>query len=80
MRGLKPKHDGEAAKDSVASFTDAWIETCRDTKSCTCQRVASFTDAWIETTLYKKKSISKVVASFTDAWIETSNHLPGWYC
>ena len=33
----------------VASFTDAWIETCAEWYLCGGQYVASFTDAWIET-------------------------------
>ena len=33
----------------VASFTDAWIETCRHVRLLSLSRVASFTDAWIET-------------------------------
>ena len=37
------------AYKNVASFTDAWIETCDDGKKIECQFVASFTDAWIET-------------------------------
>ena len=34
---------------SVASFTDAWIETPLEAQSGTLNVVASFTDAWIET-------------------------------
>ena len=37
-------------KHGVASFTDAWIETCdRTAKWSYIDSVASFTDAWIET-------------------------------
>ena len=35
---------------SVASFTDAWIETFEQTMKQLQIPVASFTDAWIETT------------------------------
>ena len=34
---------------SVASFTDAWIETGSVTVQGSDKDVASFTDAWIET-------------------------------
>ena len=34
---------------TVASFTDAWIETIRTIAKCVSEYVASFTDAWIET-------------------------------
>ena len=33
----------------VASFTDAWIETCSTEETYQSSLVASFTDAWIET-------------------------------
>ena len=50
MRGLK---QGSRARShcrySVASFTDAWIETIRKEIYLTICAVASFTDAWIET-------------------------------
>ena len=36
-------------KHGVASFTDAWIETCCTGCFRRCEQVASFTDAWIET-------------------------------
>ena len=42
--------DGEKwNKLQVASFTDAWIETCNQPLSNSRVKVASFTDAWIET-------------------------------
>ena len=56
---------------SVASFTDAWIETTAHKKAKTKNPVASFTDAWIETALMSRKKDTLSVASFTDAWIET---------
>ena len=34
---------------TVASFTDAWIETIKVKETGTAEHVASFTDAWIET-------------------------------
>ena len=34
---------------SVASFTDAWIETETWSRTANLDAVASFTDAWIET-------------------------------
>ena len=34
---------------TVASFTDAWIETPADDDAGNITKVASFTDAWIET-------------------------------
>ena len=37
-------------KHGVASFTDAWIETCTLSSQQGEEMVASFTDAWIETT------------------------------
>ena len=50
MRGLKPRRKPYRSKiDTVASFTDAWIETICSTVDMLCQTVASFTDAWIET-------------------------------
>ena len=36
-------------KHGVASFTDAWIETCYRESYWQAKNVASFTDAWIET-------------------------------
>ena len=36
-------------KHGVASFTDAWIETLKYSRSFIQLPVASFTDAWIET-------------------------------
>ena len=36
-------------KHGVASFTDAWIETCMFGSIPSKRFVASFTDAWIET-------------------------------
>ena len=55
----------------VASFTDAWIETCIDRKEYWKENVASFTDAWIETDNKDLFYYLVFVASFTDAWIET---------
>ena len=55
----------------VASFTDAWIETCWENGDKTKMRVASFTDAWIETYRRALYPLRRNVASFTDAWIET---------
>ena len=50
MRGLK-LHGSRSTHNwtSVASFTDAWIETAVLEKSMKPEVVASFTDAWIET-------------------------------
>ena len=45
----------------VASFTDAWIETCRYCSCQYCRRVASFTDAWIET--FTRRSCEKNTTS-----------------
>ena len=56
---------------SVASFTDAWIETGITGVKTRWWGVASFTDAWIETTVHKHTGLLGYVASFTDAWIET---------
>ena len=42
-------------KHGVASFTDAWIETCKPALNSTLIFVASFTDAWIETGLKESK-------------------------
>ena len=56
---------------SVASFTDAWIETDEVVVSGLSVTVASFTDAWIETLLSAQQWHAFDVASFTDAWIET---------
>ena len=36
-------------RSSVASFTDAWIETSNKEINVDARGVASFTDAWIET-------------------------------
>ena len=49
MRGLKHVNMSVALILSVASFTDAWIETLPAHRSCKNHPVASFTDAWIET-------------------------------
>ena len=49
MRGLKPMPLSILSNCSVASFTDAWIETPICPESRRRARVASFTDAWIET-------------------------------
>ena len=40
---------GEGSQSEVASFTDAWIETLKYSRSFIQLPVASFTDAWIET-------------------------------
>ena len=56
---------------SVASFTDAWIETYQNHFKWYRYYVASFTDAWIETDAFKTAAQMVNVASFTDAWIET---------
>ena len=60
-----------ACKMSVASFTDAWIETGGRQIFCLRHSVASFTDAWIETANVHRRKGMIDVASFTDAWIET---------
>ena len=50
MRGLKPLTILIlSTTPPVASFTDAWIETCDDFILHHVKQVASFTDAWIET-------------------------------
>ena len=50
MRGLKQQLYRLYPMDCfVASFTDAWIETCILRRREHCHGVASFTDAWIET-------------------------------
>ena len=73
MRGLKHfSLDREHHRHEVASFTDAWIETCFYPWNNFILRVASFTDAWIETRDGLLKISSFRVASFTDAWIETT--------
>ena len=41
-------------KHGVASFTDAWIETCQSARVFSQCHVASFTDAWIETIKVKE--------------------------
>ena len=56
---------------TVASFTDAWIETVGIDVLDRVAKVASFTDAWIETRQRYSGHHSCYVASFTDAWIET---------
>ena len=38
-------------RESVASFTDAWIETLKVRITGVLEHVASFTDAWIETSI-----------------------------
>ena len=49
MRGLKPRPSMDSHRQNqVASFTDAWIETCAAMAPFGVY-VASFTDAWIET-------------------------------
>ena len=50
MRGLKLKAQvSETWSRTVASFTDAWIETVSMIARTAKALVASFTDAWIET-------------------------------
>ena len=50
MRGLKQSLGGLMGESaSVASFTDAWIETETWSRTANLDAVASFTDAWIET-------------------------------
>ena len=58
---------------TVASFTDAWIETGSYCLSYPLHTVASFTDAWIETLNIISTFSLVSVASFTDAWIETTD-------
>ena len=53
MRGLKRKWKmGRRKRQTVASFTDAWIETFIEKNIEATKEVASFTDAWIETMTY----------------------------
>ena len=71
MRGLKPALGTCLSLVGVASFTDAWIETC-------CTR---HTLVYVESHLLQMRGLKplltpypnneKSVASFTDAWIET---------
>ena len=70
MRGLKLCEEGQLHPASVASFTDAWIET-QTVEVGEMFQVASFTDAWIETRRWCIETLWPWVASFTDAWIET---------
>ena len=50
MRGLKQGAAyAKTLAETVASFTDAWIETIKVKETGTAEHVASFTDAWIET-------------------------------
>ena len=49
MRGLKLTIEQKRIITSVASFTDAWIETVTEVSDKILGQVASFTDAWIET-------------------------------
>ena len=58
-------------KHGVASFTDAWIETLKYSRSFIQLPVASFTDAWIETINDFRNVNAYQVAYFTDEWIET---------
>lgn len=52
MRGLKQtKEVRESQRAYVASFTDAWIETCRESGWRASAGVASFTDVWVETSI-----------------------------
>ena len=74
MRGLKPGIGSVTAKQIVASFTDAWIETAVVDGRGLCPYVASFTDAWIETLHTCLTWVIAPVASFTDAWIETATN------
>ena len=59
MRGLKPRKRKGTNLKSVASFTDAWIETPKAPATPVVGGVASFTDAWIETE-QKSKLISEI--------------------
>ena len=72
MRGLKRRKKVRLPPLIVASFTDAWIETCYHGDRNYWLRVASFTDAWIETFENAPELGKEFVASFTDAWIETN--------
>ena len=49
MRGLKLEALPVVDRVTVASFTDAWIETTVPKRAVPPLVVASFTDAWIET-------------------------------
>ena len=78
MRGLKRDvRRWYYRRESVASFTDAWIETRQQNRRPHLQKVASFTDAWIETLFEQCAQQLYRVASFTDAWIETLTLI--WY-
>ena len=72
MRGLKRLPLYGSFNSTVASFTDAWIETILNKMTEKVLMVASFTDAWIETNRGGGIGSAYIVASFTDAWIETS--------
>ena len=49
---------------TVASFTDAWIETGLSVTPSDIERVASFTDAWIETTCVFWASVRRICRIF----------------
>ena len=55
MRGLKLSASTLSSGGTVASFTDAWIETCKPALKTRPLLVASFTDAWIETNYRQKE-------------------------
>ena len=77
MRGLKRRAEvSNNLASSVASFTDAWIETEKFDAAMKQAWVASFTDAWIETESFGQVQKVAFVASFTDAWIETKFPAP----
>ncbi len=59
------------AKNEVAPFTGAWIETKSIDQAYKTGRVAPFTGAWIETAVRWNYPADGLVAPFTGAWIET---------
>ena len=71
MRGLKRITEADFLELKVASFTDAWIETCFPTWSLQVGGSRIFYRCVDWNVFSDETRDTYGVASFTDAWIET---------
>ena len=65
---------GLRASLSVASFTDAWIETVKNRQDNAGEESHLLQMRGLKQITYKRNTGATCVASFTDAWIETDNY------
>ena len=75
VRGLKRKqYEAEQAKQAVAPYVGAWIETKYFINDFGAKEVAPYVGAWIETADIWRRFSGAIVAPYVGAWIETRKH------